>query len=857
MVKQMICFFGLLYTLNSLFAQDITTRYPDSLFSTYYHQRNTLFSTLPKTSGDILFVGNSITDGGEWGEIFNDLRIKNRGISGDVTAGVINRIEGLLISQPAKIFLMIGVNDLAGGVGVDSVVTNIFRITSLVKERSPQTKIYIQSILPVNPSFNKFTKHAVRANEIRKVNAILNQEQLKKGYVFIDLHTAFCDSAGNLNSIFTNDGLHLKAAAYQYWKHQIYGHVYDLSPKAAIIPTPTSISWGEKHFELFDCKFIVCTDPAFNKEAIYLQEKLKSFGIVMQVVSAIQPGKKSIVFKTGLKILAGVSTENYQLVVHEQAIELSGTTSHGIFNGIQTLMQLARDRAIVDECSITDNPAFAVRGYMFDVGRNYQSIQLIKQQLDVMAAYKLNVYHMHLTEDIAWRIESKLYPQLNAGSSMLRNKGEYYTYSEIREIQQYCADRHIEFIPEIDMPGHSAAFKRAMGVDMQSAEGKAILKNILTEFLSNVDVKYIHIGGDEVEYKDKNFLEEIAAFLTTAGKNIIAWDPGGKVPVGSIHQLWNGNRKQWKNEQCIDSRHLYLNHLDPLEGVSSIFNHYILDAERGDSIRLGAILCNWPDRRLANEADGISMSATYPSMLAFAERTWQGGGYRQFNSDIGKPGDAGFAAFSSFEKKLLDHKKNFFNNMPFPYQKQADIEWSLIGPFPNGGDSSKIFSPEQNNYLDTVDLTKKQKVYGGTIWLRHFWHPMISSHVQNPTDSTTWYAVRKIFSETDGYKNCWIGFNNISRSNIPRTPVLGTWDYRGSKIWLNGVEVSPPKWKFAGRKPDMEDPLFDEGYEYREPTKLWLKKGWNTILVKAPVSSFKAYWYEPVKWMFTMVIVEE
>jgi hypothetical protein len=168
-----------------------------------------------------------------------------------------------------------------------------------------------------------------------------------------------------------------------------------------------------------------------------------------------------------------------------------------------------------------------------------------------------------------------------------------------------------------------------------------------------------------------------------------------------------------------------------------------------------------------------------------------------------------------------------------------------------------VFGPEYKNYLDTIDLNKKQKVYGGTIWLRHFWHPMIFSHLQNPDDSTTWYAVRKIFSETEGYKNYWIGFNNISRSNIPRSPILGSWDYRGSKIWLNGVEVNSPNWKYAGRKPDMEDPLFDESYEYREPARLLLKKGWNTILVKAPVSSFKAYWYEPVKWMFTVVMAEE
>ena len=87
--------------------------YPDSIFSAYYHQRLMHFQSLPQTNGDIIFVGNSITDGGEWSELFNDLKIKNRGISGDVTAGVIHRLDEIARRKPAKVFLQIGTNDLA------------------------------------------------------------------------------------------------------------------------------------------------------------------------------------------------------------------------------------------------------------------------------------------------------------------------------------------------------------------------------------------------------------------------------------------------------------------------------------------------------------------------------------------------------------------------------------------------------------------------------------------------------------------------------------------------------------------------------------------------------------------------
>ena len=116
---------------------------------------------------------------------------------------------------------------------------------------------------------------------------------------------------------------------------------------------------------------------------------------------------------------------------------------------------------------------------MIDVGRNYMSVAGLKEQIDVMALYKLNVFHFHATEDIAWRLAISRYPQLTAPENMLRDKGLYYSKEEIRELIRYCRDRHIQFIPEIDMPGHSGAFKRAMHTDMQSDSGLLIVTSIL------------------------------------------------------------------------------------------------------------------------------------------------------------------------------------------------------------------------------------------------------------------------------------------------------------------------------------------------------------------------------------------
>jgi len=135
---------------------------------------------------------------------------------------------------------------------------------------------------------------------------------------------------------------------------------------------------------------------------------------------------------------------------------------------------------------------------------------------------------------------------------------------------------------------------------------------------------------------------------------------------------------------------------------------------------------------------------------------------------------------------------------------------------------------------------------------------MIQSHLENPEDSATYYAIRKIWSDKEGIKNCWIGFNNLSRSTATDSPPAGAWDEKGSAIWVNGKIIDPPIWKNAGQKGNAETALRDEGYEYREPSKIFFKKGWNTVLIKAPVASFKAKDSQnPVKWMFTMVEVEE
>lgn len=831
-------------------AQTVLPQYPDSLFGTYYHQRNSLFATMPLQRNDIVFVGNSITDGNEWAELFSDLRIKNRGISGDVSAGVLHRLPQMVQYKPAKIVLMIGVNDLARGVSADSLLRNIFLIADYVHEQSPSTKLIVQSILPVNAAFGKFGGHTSKAAVIKTVNAQLATQAAKHQYVFADLYTGFLKANGDMQENYTNDGLHLMGEGYLLWKHLIYPYVYDLPLQPALIPMPQQLKWQAGRFPLYKCRNVVVSNDSLLPEAKLLQQWLPHQQLQMGKQKQNEP---TIELQMDASINAAVSSEKYALTVTTHKIILKAATRHGLFNGLQTLHQLMRDAVMIPAVSIQDWPAFPVRGFMVDVGRNFQSMQQLKAQIDVMAAYKLNVFHFHLTEDIAWRLQSRRYPQLTAPQHMQRNAGEYYSVADMQELIAYCKERHITLIPEIDMPGHSADFERAMGVNMQSDSGMAICKNILREFCETYDLSAIHIGGDEVKITNQRFLPEMVALLKSLGKQVWAWDPGGNVPKGTYLQMWNGNTKVKEGYPAVDSRHLYLNHFDPLDGVVTTYYHQICDVDTATADARGAILCNWPDRRVSVEADLIRMNAVYPVMLTFAERTWQGKGWKNYTTAMAAKGTAKHAAFAAFEQRLLAHQQQYFQQQSFPYWPQANIEWTLIGPYKNAGKLQQSFAPEQPAFWDTVKLQQYPTVTGGTIWLRHFWHPMIPSHLAKPTDSTTWYAVRKVWCNEAGMADAWIGFNDLSRSTATHSLPAGAWDDKGSEVWVNGQRIAPPQWQRAGQQGYLEIPYTDEGYAYRPPTKIFFQKGWNTVLIKAPVGSFRADWQQPVKWMFTFL----
>ena len=167
---------------------------------------------------------------------------------------------------------------------------------------------------------------------------------------------------------------------------------------------------------------------------------------------------------------------------------------------------------MLDAVAIHDKPTFAYRGSMLDVCRHIFTVEQVKTFIDMLSLHKINYFHWHLTDYPAWRIECKIFPQLNDAQYQRpgRDCGKFYTYDEIRELIGYAKERGITIIPEIDMPGHSAYFNNTFGFTMDSKEGMKVLEKCIEEFCSEIPASmcpYLHIGSDEVYIADpKGFM---------------------------------------------------------------------------------------------------------------------------------------------------------------------------------------------------------------------------------------------------------------------------------------------------------------------------------------------------------------
>lgn len=558
--------------------------------------------------------------------------------------------------------------------------------------------------------------------------------------------------------------------------------------------------------------------------------------------------------------------EAYRLSVSNKRIKIEAVTEQGVYWAMQTLRQLERKkgkRSSVAGCEIVDWPAFRIRGFMQDVGRSYISMEELKREIEILSRFKINVFHWHLTENQAWRLESKIFPMLNDSVNTIRMPGKYYTLEEARDLVDFCKKHQVLLIPEIDMPGHSAAFVRAFRHDMQSPEGMKILKLLLDEVCETFDVPYLHIGTDEVEFTNPHFVSEIVAYVRSKGKKVISWNPGWHYKPGEIDMthLWSYRGKAQPGIPAIDSKFHYLNHFDVFGDIVALYNSRIYDQAEGSEDIAGTILALWHDRLIDNEWNLVIENGLYPNMLAIAERAWRGGGTEYFDGlgTILPPEDTeAFKEFADFEKRMLWHKEHTFKGYPFAYVKQTNVKWNITDAFPNGGDMDKVFPPEQelkDTYHYNGNTYGVRQAIGAGIYLRHVWGDMVPAFYADPKENHTAYAYTWVYSPKDQEVGLWAEFQNYSRSEMDLAPLPDKWDYKGSRIWINDREILPPVWTATHKVKSYEVPLGNENCVGRVPLAVHLNKGWNKVFLKLPIGKFKMAETRLVKWMFTAVFV--
>ncbi len=312
--------------------------------------------------------------------------------------------------------------------------------------------------------------------------------------------------------------------------------------------------------------------------------------------------------------------ESYTLEINDKQAKLTATTTVGAMRGFETLLQLLerdKDGFYFPAVSIQDKPRFPWRGLMIDSARHFQPMEVLKRNLDGMAAVKLNVLHWHLTEDQGFRVETKKFPELHLQGS----DGDFYTQDQIREIIKYSADRGIRVMPEFDMPGHATAWvvshpeiasapgpykiERQPGIfdptlDPTNEKTYKLLEPFFAEMAALFPDAYMHIGGDENEGKQWNananiqafmkkngikdnhelqtyFNKRILKFLQKNGKIMMGWDEifQPDIPKNIVIQSWRGQEALAKvarqGNTGILSNGYYIDLMQPAS------DHYVVD----------------------------------------------------------------------------------------------------------------------------------------------------------------------------------------------------------------------------------------------------------------------------------------
>jgi lysophospholipase L1-like esterase len=217
MTNMKILITALLLSVNGIALAQQEATIDSSYANSWYQLRTEFFKQLPDHKNEVVFLGNSITEQGEWQELVHKKHVLNRGISGDVTFGILARLDEILSSKPAKVFVLMGINDLKRGIPTEIIISNYLKLIKRVEASSPKTKLYIQSLLPLNMTMLPQSYNKLNNEKVNDVNAQLQALCTRYKITYVNLHPVFVDEKKELKKELSLDGLHLRSAAYIIW----------------------------------------------------------------------------------------------------------------------------------------------------------------------------------------------------------------------------------------------------------------------------------------------------------------------------------------------------------------------------------------------------------------------------------------------------------------------------------------------------------------------------------------------------------------------------------------------------------------------------------------------------------------
>jgi len=480
------------------------------------------------------------------------------------------------------------------------------------------------------------------------------------------------------------------------------------NPKTSVIPIPTLL---EKKEEFFEAKFLNTKDDFKIKEFELFKKQLKNYFPKKTIFSKSTSSKN---FEIKIDETIDEDGSFYELSIGQEFIVVKGGKK-GVFYGLQTLFQLivlnydSISNSIRLPClEIKDQNSFEHRGFLMDCCRHFFSVKTIKKYIDLLAIYKMNVLHWHLTEDQGWRIEIDKYPKLNTVGSWREDStgkyGGFYTKKEIREIVKYAKERYIEVIPEIELPGHSQAaiasypFLSCESKQIQVANSWGVFKDIycagndsvfifLEDIFQEITELFpsnrIHIGGDEApkfrwencekcqkrmaqeNLKDEHelqsyFIERIAKDLEKKNKSIIGWDEiiESKINSDVTIQSWRGFSggiqavKEGKKTIMSPTSHCYFDYDINSIDLEKVYSFNPIPSEI-DSLKSELIIggeCNLWSERIPSEKE--LDRKTFPRLLAMSEVLWT---YRKDK-------------FENFQNRVQDH---------YPVLSRLDVHYGI------------------------------------------------------------------------------------------------------------------------------------------------------------------------------------